>query len=257
MSTGTSWDEYPYRVVSNRPVTPVIRELLLAPEAAALPYRPGQYVLLNDRDYQVPPRSYSIANAPRADGSISLLVTRVPAGATSSWVHDRLTSGKTVLLTGPFGTFVPAADRSGPVLLLAAGSGLAPARALAEVLLDDQPGRPVTLFFSARTIADAIDHARFRDWDKTRPAFRYLLTLTRTPGAPRHRHIPYLLADAVGSLTGWEVFASGPPGFVTGCAAAAQSLGAEPAAVHTEEFFADPQPWTGPPPAVAEPGAGR
>jgi CDP-4-dehydro-6-deoxyglucose reductase len=252
-----SWDEYAYRVVSNRPITPVIRELCMVSESAPLSYRPGEYVLLNDRDYDLPPRSYSIANAPRPDGRVSLLVTRVPGGATSNWVHDRLGVGETVTLTGPFGTFVPDPERCGPVLLLAAGSGLAPARALVEAFFEDQPARPVTLFFSARTAADTIDHARFLKWADTRPSFRYVLTLTRVQGTPKHPHVPDLLADAVGTLTGWEVFASGPPGFVAGCAAAARRLGAEPAAVHTEEFFADPQPWAGQPPTAIEPGGGR
>jgi NAD(P)H-flavin reductase len=63
-----SWDDYPYRVPSSRLVTPVIRELRLTPDATMLPYRPGQYVLLSDRDYWVPPRSYSLANAPARTG---------------------------------------------------------------------------------------------------------------------------------------------------------------------------------------------
>jgi CDP-4-dehydro-6-deoxyglucose reductase, E3 len=50
-------------------------------------------VLLEDDRHEVPPRSFSIANAPRSDGLISLLVTRVRDGETSLWVHDRLRVG--------------------------------------------------------------------------------------------------------------------------------------------------------------------
>jgi len=252
-----NWDDYPYRVHSSRLVTPVIRELHLDPDPATLPYRPGQYVLVGDPDYTVPQRSYSVANAPRPDGRISLLVTRVPDGPTSSWVHDQLRSGEPVILSGPYGTFLPDPLQNGPVLLLAAGSGLAPARALAEALLAETHPRPVTLFFSARTTADAIDHARWSDWANTRPGFRYLHTLTREPHAAAHLRVPELLPAAVGDLTGWEVFASGPPGFVTGCATAAARLGADPTAVHTEEFFTEPQPWTGPAPTPTEPSSRR
>lgn len=233
-------------------MTPVIREVQLMPDEAALSYRPGQYVQLSDRSYQIPPRSYSVANAPRPNGGISLLVTRVPGGPTSSWVHEQLRAGSPVMLTGPYGTFTPDPDHVGPVLLLAAGSGLAPARALAEALLDAPHPRPVTLFFSARSNADTIDHARWLDWANTRPDFRYLLTLTRDPNAPEHPRIPALLPRMLGDLTGWEVFASGPSGFVVNCAAAAQTLGAERTAIHTEEFFTEPQPWTDHAPALAE-----
>ena len=69
-------------------------------------YRPGEYVLLEDSMRQIPPRSYSIANAPRPDGLISLLITRVAAGTTSVWVHDQLRRGDEVTVTGPYGTFV-------------------------------------------------------------------------------------------------------------------------------------------------------
>lgn len=161
--------DYPYRVLSNHPVTPVIRELQLAPGTRAMSYRAGQYALLGDTAHRLPPRSYSIANAPRADGRVSLLVTRFPEGPTSGWVHDVLQSGDEVSLAGPYGTFGPGDDRDGPILLLAAGSGLAPIRALAEALLADKPARRVTLFFSVRTAADTIDHARFQDWTRSHP----------------------------------------------------------------------------------------
>ena len=41
-------------------------------------------------------------------------------------------------------------------------------------------------------------------------------------------------------------------GFVTDCAVVARALGASATAVHTEEFFADPEPWTEAPPAAPE-----
>ncbi|MEO6881816.1 MAG: FAD-binding oxidoreductase [Mycobacteriaceae bacterium] len=253
MSQDTS-DEHPYRVRQSTLVTPVIRALELTPTDTVVTYAPGQYVLCNDAELRLPPRSYSVANAPRPDGSISLLVTRVPGGETSTWVHDRLRVGEPVLLTGPYGTFVPDPDRSGPVLLLAAGSGLAPLRALAQSLLVARPRRAVTLFVSARTGADSIDHAHFQELARAQPSFRYLRTLTRVPVAPERPHIPDRLGDAFASLGGWEVFTAGPPGFVTACARAAQAQGADPAAVHTEEFFVEPQPWVGRPPVLVEPG---
>lgn len=257
MSAGMRGNDYPYRVRSTRVVTPVIRELHLAPDDRVLTYKPGQYVQLSDRQAQLPPRAYSVANAPRADGTISLLVTRVASGPTSSWVHEQLHAESPVMLSGPYGTFVPDPDQSGPVLLLAAGSGLAPARALAEALLDAARSRPVTLFFSARTGADLIDDVQWTDWAHTRNDFHYIRTLTRDATAPLHQRIPDLLSTAVGDLTGWEVFVSGPPGFVTGAAAAAERLGAERAAVHTEEFFTEPQPWTSIPPKPFSLSVGR
>lgn len=136
--------------------TPVIAELLLRPDGPPLRYQPGQYVLLGDPGAELVVRSYSIANAPRRDGLVSLLVTRVPGGQVSSWVHDVLRPGDRVLLSGPYGSFTAAPGEPGPVLFLAGGSGLAPVRALAEATLRHRTRTPVVLFFSARTQRDVL-----------------------------------------------------------------------------------------------------
>ncbi len=130
----TSFEE-PYEVTLLERRTPTIVELELRPLGEILEYLPGEYVLLEDDLHELPPRSYSVANAPRPDGLISLLVTCVADGETSRWVHERLHVGETVRLSGPYGTFVdhPASTRS--ALFLAAGSGLAPIRALLEAEL--------------------------------------------------------------------------------------------------------------------------
>ena len=83
-------DDAAFTVAARRQRTPVITELLLRPAGPPLRYQPGQYVLLGDPDAELVVRSYSIANAPRRDGLISLLVTRVPGGQLSGWVHDAL-----------------------------------------------------------------------------------------------------------------------------------------------------------------------
>jgi CDP-4-dehydro-6-deoxyglucose reductase len=244
-----------YRVRSTEAVTPVIRELWLEPVDEALTFRAGQYVLLADAGYRIPQRSYSVANAPRGDGLLSLLVTIVPGGPTSTWAH-RLAAGDEVSVEGPFGTFVTSPGDRSPVLLLGAGSGLAPLRALAEELTgltihDASAGlgqrcgsgaRPVTLFFSCRTRADAIDRARFEALDRDLAAFDYRLTCTRDAREQRHARIPDLLAAEFETLVGTAVFAAGPPGFVAGCRHGAITLGADPADVRTEEFFPEPAP---------------
>lgn len=230
----------PYRVVSARPRTATITELWLAPLAEPLAFAPGQYVLLEDGSGVVPPRSYSIANAPRDDGAISLLVTRVAGGLTSPWVHG-LRAGDEVSVEGPFGTFVDDPTATDPALLLAAGSGLAPIRALVEAALAVGRRRALTLIVSARTDADVIDAERFATAARD-GRLRFVRTLTRQAGPPPTGRIPAVLAAIVGDLAGHDVFIAGAPGFVGACARAAVTLGAEPTRVRTEEFFVDEAP---------------
>jgi CDP-4-dehydro-6-deoxyglucose reductase, E3 len=239
----TSFEE-PYRVVTATRCTPTIIELWLAPLVNRLEYLPGEYVLLEDREHTVPPRSYSVANAPCADGLISLLVTRVAGGSTSTWVHDRLDAGETVSVSGPYGTFVDEPTTTRPALFLAAGSGLAPIRALLEAALRSGTRRSLTLIFSARAAADVIDGPRFEDWQAQHTRFTFIRTLTRGAGPPPRGRIPPLLPGLFADLSGHDVFIAGGPGFVLACAAAADALGARRERVHTEVFYVEPQPWT-------------
>lgn len=235
-----------FTVVSRTAPTPVIVELQLHPVGEHLSYAAGQYVLLGDRDYMVPVRSYSVANAPCRSGRISLLVTAVPGGETSSWVHERLRVGETVLLSGPYGSFVADPFSAGPVLCLAGGSGLAPIRALAEDAVHRGVPVPFTVVFSARAPADVMDQELLGGWQEQHRDFWFLRTLTRATGDPPTGRVPELLPTLFHDLSGHEVFTAGAPGFVLGCARAARALGARPGHLHTEEFFAEPQPWTAP-----------
>jgi CDP-4-dehydro-6-deoxyglucose reductase len=230
----------PYRVAAVERRTPTIVELWLRPPAAALEYLPGQYVLLEDRDLTVAPRSYSVANAPHPDGLLSLLVTRVPGGQASTWIHDRLQVGDEVALSGPYGTFLDDPASTAPGLYVAAGSGLAPIRALLEAALAGASRAALTLVFSARTEADVLDRVRFADLDARDPRFRFVRTLTRAGGPPPLGRIPALLPRLCEALDGHDVFVAGAPGFVAACAEAVRALGARGDRVRTERFFVEP-----------------
>jgi CDP-4-dehydro-6-deoxyglucose reductase, E3 len=246
-----------FTVVARARRTHVIVELELRPAGVPIPYLPGQYVLLGDPGFTVPVRSYSIANAPRASGHLTVLVTRVAGGETSSWLHDRLRPGDGVLVSGPYGTFV-AGGAERPVLGLAGGSGLAPIRALAEEAVlrradGTSPRPPFTVLFSARTQADMMDADLFAHWSRRHPGLTFVRTLTREDGDPPQGRVPEVLGGLFPSLSGHEVYIAGGPGFVSACARAARVLGAPAVRVHTEEFFAEPQPWTAPASAAAVP----
>ena len=65
----------------------------------------------------MPPPFSPPPTPPRPDGEISRLVTHVPGGQASSWIH-RLTAGETVRVSGPYGTFVDDTAGMGPVLYM-------------------------------------------------------------------------------------------------------------------------------------------
>ena len=234
-------DESPHRVVGTEHLTPTILELWVRPLARPLQYLPGEFVLLEDCHHRIPLRSYSIANAPRPDGLLSLLVTRVQGGQTSTWIHERLRVGDEVSISGPYGTFVDDPTSTAPCMFLAAGSGLAPVRSLIEAALSTGARRSLTLIISARTEADVIDRERFTRWQASHPQFQFMRTLTRAGGSGLHGRIPAVLPAICGELVEYDAFVAGAPGFVAACASAVEALGVRRGRVHTEEFFAEPR----------------
>jgi len=229
-------------VVTDRIVrTPRVVELRLRPVGPPMRYWPGQYVMLGDARAGAPPRSYSLASAPRPDGELTLQITRIEEGTTSRWAHEQLQVGARVKLHGPYGTFIGDPSVDTPVLCLAAGTGLAPILSLTEAALRRGFRRPVTLLFSARTRADVYDEGLMAYWEARHRNFDFKVSYTQDPHAPRdpahlQGRLPALLPTLFPDLGGHSVFIAGSPGFVADCAAAVRALGARAELIHTEGF---------------------
>lgn len=235
-------DDLAFRVVSRRPATPAILELWLEPEVEAMPYLPGQYLLLGPPDPSVEVRSYSMANASRDDGRVRLFVTREPGGETSGWIHDRLAVDDPVLVSGPYGTFLLDDPAPRPILGLAGGSGLAPILAIVEGAVRDDPARPAAILLSARTESDVFGRRTVEAWRAEGANVRFLRTLTREAGAPPVGHVQGVLPELLPDLGEHHVFVAGAPGFVETARRAAEASGAARIRIHDEPFFPEPRP---------------
>lgn len=230
-------------VIDRRQVAARVAELRLRPVGPVLRFWPGQYVTLGNPDAGIPPRAYSIANAPRPDGEIVLQVARSDDGVTSAWVHDSVQTGQVVRLSGPYGTFIGDPSVETPVLCLAAGTGLAPILSLAETALRRGYRKPVMVVISARSEADLYALGLLAWWRAKHRNFDFRVTLTREEkegylSGRVDKILPGLLPD----LSKHSVFAAGSPEFVDACVATVKGLGAQPGMIHTEGFFAQQSP---------------
>jgi CDP-4-dehydro-6-deoxyglucose reductase, E3 len=140
----------PARVVDIvRPSRDVAIVTLKPPPNAAIRYRPGQYISLIGDDGRL--HAFSIANAPRADGTLELHIGRIPSGRFTAHVHERMRARDIVRFEGPFGEFgfsdTPGAQR--PAILLAGGTGIAPIKAMLEAAAATEMQRELHVYWGS------------------------------------------------------------------------------------------------------------
>ncbi|NYT75743.1 2Fe-2S iron-sulfur cluster binding domain-containing protein [Alcaligenaceae bacterium] len=226
-------------VIDRREVASRTLELRLRPVGQPIRYWPGQYVTLGDERLHIPRRAYSIANAPRPDGEITLQIARADEGVTSAWIHETLKLGDSIKVNGAYGTFIGDPSAETPVLCLAAGTGLAPILDLAEAALRRGYRKRVDLIFSARTPADVYGEGMMAWWRTKHRNFDYKIALTREQqDGYLHGRIDTLLPGLFPDLSAHSIFIAGSPEFVDACVVAVKALGASDELIHKEGFFA-------------------
>jgi NAD(P)H-flavin reductase len=124
-----------------------------------LPYLPGQYVSVESPRRPRLWRPYSIANAPRADGSLELHVKAVAGGWVSRALVHHTGLGDLLRLGPPMGSMVPNPASRRDVVCLAGSTGLAPIKAIVEDMTRWNTERQVHVFFGARTKTGLYDLA--------------------------------------------------------------------------------------------------
>lgn len=118
----------------------VVRLTLAADEP--FHYKPGQYLDLIHPDGTA--RSYSIASLP-SSGAYELHIRKTPHGHVSGWAHE-VEAGTSVQIRGPFGQcFYTPDDLDQKLVLIGAGTGLAPLLGIVRDALDQGHRGPIDL----------------------------------------------------------------------------------------------------------------
>jgi ferredoxin-NADP reductase len=141
----------------------------------------------------------------------------------------RLRPGTRVAFEGPYGVFTDHARLSDGVLLIAAGVGVTPLRAL----LEDLPGdADVVVIVRASAVADVPHRAEIAALVKHRRGRLHELIGSRHKVRLTGRAIGHLVPD----IAERDVYICGPPGFDDEVLAAARNLGVPDGQIHTESF---------------------
>jgi len=188
-------------------------------------------------------RSYSIASSAASSPIIELAIERLPDGEVSSFFHEIAAIGDEIELRGPLGGHFlwpePAVDA---VLLIGAGSGLAPLMAMIRHRRSLKPAVPTALLLSARTAEDVLFSKELHSIEIGDAAFVLALAITRerpTRASDFGRRIDGgMVQEIVARLhrKPTQVFVCGSNGFVNIVTEGALLAGLDPEIIKTERY---------------------
>lgn len=210
----------------------VIEVTLRTPATSCLAYLPGQYIDVIGKDGLR--RSYSIANAPRDDGKLTLQIRKVSGGVMSHYWFDHAKPNDLLRLEGPLGTFSLRTTSATQLVLLATGTGIAPITAMLQHLATQptQPYQQIHLYWGGRTAQDLYWQPDFPDLP-----LRFVPVLSRAPrsaGAKGYVQ-DVLFADAI-PLHDAVVYACGSPAMIDSARSALIAAGLARKHFHADAF---------------------
>jgi ring-1,2-phenylacetyl-CoA epoxidase subunit PaaE len=196
-------------------------------------------------------RSYSICTPP-SSGVLRIGVKRLPGGAFSEGVLDRLRVGDELDVMTPAGRFTTTLDPEArkTYVAVAAGSGITPVLSIVAAILEGEPGSSVTLVYANRTHRTVMFLDEVHDLkDRFPERLQIVHVLSRESqgvellsgrlDGPRLRRIIDALLPAR-EVDDWIL--CGPQQLVEELRAVIREAGGAPGRIHSELFHADPVP---------------
>lgn len=212
---------------------PGIVVLTLQPDQP-LSFRPGQHISVQTLYWPRLWRTYSIANAPRPDGTVSLHVKAAQGGMVSHALVHRITAGDPLILGAPSGPMTADPSSTRDMLCLAGGTGLAPVKAIVEAIATRPPSgrrREIALYFGARRHGDLYDLADLRELELGYPWLQVIPAVSDEPAHDvMHGTVPELAAKA--SWAGRDIYISGPDEMIVKTVRVLTDLGAPRELIH-------------------------
>lgn len=237
-------------VVGTEVRSPGIAVLTLLPDQP-LRFLPGQHVSVQTLHWPRLWRTYSIANAPRPDGTITLHVRAAEGGMVSHALVHHVKAGDPLVLGAPAGSMIADVTSRRDVLCLAGGTGLAPVKAIIEAIITtpfrgNGRRREIALYVGARRHQDLYDLAALRDMELGYPWLQVLPAVSAEPagsglagtvptgdvlpGDVLAGTIPQLAAKA--SWPGRDIYISGPDEMIRKTVRILAGLGAPRDRIH-------------------------
>ena len=201
-------------------------------------FKPGQFVRLEFGGGVS--RSYSMANLP-SDELLTFFIRKVPKGSVSDQIMSELKEGDTVRVEGPFGSAYLRAEHTGPIMLVAGGSGIAPIKSIIDSALTLSLKQKLYLYFGVREERDfylkeyfdelAMKHSNFK--------VKYVVDKINSNSDIVVGRVINIIDDEWPILEGqWQAYLAGPPPLVRNLAELFEEKGLWADDIYTDPFYA-------------------
>ena len=181
----------------------------------------GQYVdiTVRTKDGEEITRSFSMANTPDQTQNLKFIIKKYPAGKFSGELDaGGIEIGAAVTVRGPYGSCFRREDRTGPIILVAAGSGMSPIWSILNDHIASGEVRPVHFFYGARTRDDLFYLDKLAAITEAHPEISFTPVLSHADTDPDWQGAQGFVHTVVGSelkrlgIEGdGDAYACGPP----------------------------------------------
>lgn len=189
-------------------ITDTTLRIVLIPDSP-FTFVAGQYlqIVMGEEDK----RPFSIANAPRADGSIELHIGAEPGNQYAGQVIEKMTKDKVITIEGGLGSAFLNQTDDQPIILLAGGTGFSYVSSLLQQLLSKPLQAPVRLYWGTRTINDMYAFSELNALAQLHPLFTFIPVVEHPeldwPGKTGWVH--QVVLDDIQDLTSYQVYVAG------------------------------------------------
>ena len=188
---------------------------------APIKFWAGQYVdiTVRTKDGEEITRSFSMANTPDQTQKLRFIIKKYPDGRFSNELDaGGIEVGAAVTVRGPFGSCFRREGRTGPIILVAAGSGMSPIWSILHDHIASGEDRPVHFFYGARTRADLFYVEQLADITAKHPTITFTPVLSHADSDPDWQGATGFVHQVVGAElkrlgieSDADAYACGPP----------------------------------------------
>ncbi|BAP36581.1 MULTISPECIES: NADH:ubiquinone reductase (Na(+)-transporting) subunit F [Acinetobacter] len=232
--------DYQAKVIEITDLSPTIKGVRLQLDRP-MQFQAGQYI-----NIQLPniegTRAFSIANTPSEANLIELHIRKVQGGAATRYVHDELSVGEEMALSGPYGQFFVRKSDQQNVIFIAGGSGLSSPQSMILDLLEQGDTRIIYLFQGARDVAELYNREKFEQLVKEYPNFRYIPALNAPKPEDQWTGFTGYVHEAVANYfenkcSGHKAYLCGPPPMIDAAISTLMQSRLFEKDIHTERFL--------------------